>query len=190
MNTELPDYDVVADVLKSAGLESDAAECHGALCALLCTIDRLIAAHWLTLYLTAEKAALLPENALAVLGTIFEATESQIDNPEFSFHLLLPDDDSGLDVKVEAISSWCQGFLMGLGLGGVTDIDNLPADLPELVQDFIKISRADALSLDDADASENAFEEIMEYVRVGTLMFREEMKALNAPSRDENQPLH
>ena len=60
----------------------------------------------------------------------------------------------------------------------------------QLVQDFIKISRADALSLDDEKASEHAFEEIMEYVRVGTLMFREEMKALNAPSRDENQPLH
>ena len=190
MNTELPDYDLVADALKSAGLDNDAAECHGALCALLSTVDRLNAAHWLALYLTAEKAAALPQDVLAVLGTIFETTSGQIDNPEFSFHLLLPSDDSMLDVRVEAISSWCQGFLMGLGLGGVTDIDNLPGDLPELVQDFIKISRADALSLDDEKASENAFEEIMEYVRVGAMMFREEMKALNAPVRDENQPLH
>ena len=190
MNTELPNYDVVADALKSAGLENNPAECHGALSALLSTVESLNAAHWLALYLTAEKAAALPQEVLAVLGAIFETTSGQIDNPEFSFHLLLPEDDSMLDVKVEAISNWCQGFLMGLGLGGVTDIDNLPGDLPELVQDFIKISRADALSLDDEQASENAFEEIMEYVRVGAMMFREEMKALNVPARDESQPLH
>lgn len=190
MNSELPDYDVVADTLKKAGLENDAAECHGALCALLCTVDRLNAAHWLALYLTAEKAAVLPPDALATLGSIFETTAGQIDNPEFSFHLLLPGDDAMLDARVEAISHWCQGFLMGLGLSGVTDIANLPGDLPELVQDFIKISRADALALDDEEASAHAFEEILEYVRVGTMMFREEMKALNAPVRDEKQPLH
>lgn len=190
MITELPDYDVVSDALKSAGLENNAAECHGALSALLSTVDRLNAAHWLALYLTAEKASVLPQEVLAVLGTVFEATTTQIDNPEFSFKLLLPSDESMLDIRVEAISNWCQGFLMGLGLGGVTDIANLPGDLPELVQDFIKISRADALSLDDTEESENAYAEIMEYVRVGAMMFREEMKTLNTPARDKNQPLH
>ena len=103
---------------------------------------------------------------------------------------MLPDDDSIIDVRVEAISDWCQGFLMGLGLAGIKDIENLPEDLPELVQDFIKISRADALSLDDDEASENAFTEIVEYVRVGALMFREEMKILHKPVSDTPPKLH
>jgi yecA family protein len=190
MKYELPDFDVVADALKSAGLDSDTAECHGALSALLSTVEGLNAAHWLALYLTAEKAAELPADILAVLGTVFEATAEQIDNPEFGFNLLLPSDDSMLDVRVEAISNWCQGFLMGLGLAGVKDIESLPGDLSELVQDFIKISRADALALDDTEASENAFAEIVEYVRVGAMMFREEMKALNTDNQEKPQPLH
>ena len=194
MSKQLPDYDVVADAVKRAGLESSAAECHGGLTSLLCTVDKIIPAQWLALYLTAGKAAELPANILATLGTLFEATAEQIDNPEFDFQLLLPDDDSILDVRVEAISDWCQGFLMGLSLGGVADVENLPGDLSELVQDFIKISRADSLSLDDEEASENAFAEIVEYVRVGALMFREEMKAVNKAAQGQNtdgpQQLH
>ena len=194
MSKLLPDYDVVADTVKRAGLESNAAECHGGLTALLCTVDKLIPAQWLALYLNTETATGLGPDILATLGSLFEATAEQIDNPDFDFQLLLPDDESILDARVEAISDWCQGFLMGLGLAGVKDVENLPGDLPELVQDFIKISRADALSLDDEEASENAFAEIVEYVRVGALMFREEMKALHKPNPDQKtdgpQQLH
>jgi len=190
MSSELPDYDVVADTVKRAGLECSAAECHGGLTALLCGVGDMIPAQWLALYLNAEKAAGLPTDVLATLGSLFEATAEQIDNIEFDFQLLLPDDDSIIDVRVEAISDWCQGFLMGLGLAGIKDIESLPEDLPELVQDFIKISRADALSLDDDETSENAFTEIVEYVRVGALMFREEMKILHKPVSDTPPQLH
>lgn len=194
MSKELPEYDVVADAVKRAGLEGNAAECHGGLTALICTVDSIIPAQWLALYLDAEKAAGLPTDILATLGNLFEATYEQIDNPEFDFQLLLPDDDSSLDARVEAISGWCQGFLMGLGLGGVTNIENLPGDLAEIVQDFIKISRADSLSLDDEEASENAFAEIVEYMRVGAIMFREEMKTANKTKQgqqtDRPEQLH
>lgn len=190
MNNELPEYDLVADALKRSGQESDAAECHGALCALLCTVDRLIAAQWLAMTMSTEKAAALPADILATLGTLFEVTAQQIDNPDFDFQLLIPGDNSMLDVRVEGISHWCQGFLLGLGLGGVTTIDNLPGDLPELVNDFVKISRADTLSLDDESASESAFMEIVEYIRVGCLMFREEMKALNKPGQQNPEQVH
>jgi yecA family protein len=190
MNNELPDYDLVADALKRAGQESDAAECHGALCALVCTVDKLTPAQWLAMTMSTEKAAGLAADILATLGTLFEATTQQIDNPDFDFQLLIPGDDSMLDVRVEGISHWCQGFLLGLGIGGVTNIESLPGDLPELVQDFVKISRADALSLDDEEASESAFMEIVEYIRVGAMMFREEMKALNSPAQGAPEQIH
>lgn len=194
MTKELPDFDVVADALKRTGLESNAAECHGGLTALLCTVDQLTPAQWLALYLTSEKAASLPADVLATLGALYEATAEQMDNPDFDFQLLVPSDDSIIDARVEAISDWCQGFLMGLGLAGVADVENLPGDLPEVVQDFIKISRADSLSLDNDEASENAFVEIVEYMRVAALMFREEMKAINNTNQGQEsegpQQLH
>jgi hypothetical protein len=190
MSKELPDYDVVADAVNRAGLESSAAECHGGLTALLCTVENLNPAQWLALYVSAEKAKELPQDVLAVLGEMFKATAEQLDDADFDFQLLLPTDDSILDARVEAISDWAQGYLMGLGLGGVADVANLPGDLPELVQDFIKISRADSLSLDDEEASENAFAEIVEYMRVGALMFRQEMKSLHTAGKDNPKQLH
>jgi len=59
---------------------------------------------------------------------------------------------------------------------GITDVDKLAANLPEIVRDFVEISRADSFELGGSEEDEAAFLEISEFVRMGTLLFRVEFK--------------
>ena len=188
MSELLPDYDLVADVISRSGSESNAAECHGSLCALLCVASGLEPGDWVQMFFQ-EKADNLPVNDIELLNSLFLTTQSQMNSDGFELQVLQPSDDSRVVVRVEALSNWCQGFLLGLGLGGVTEVASLPGDLPELVNDFVKISRADSLDLGEEEEAEMAYMEIVEYLRVGTLMFRQEMLELvNVDDNGKEQP--
>ena len=42
-----------------------------------------------------------------------------MNNSDVEFELMLPDDDESLEARVEALGTWCQGFVYGLAAGGV-----------------------------------------------------------------------
>ena len=153
-------YDEVNDALRRIGVENDAAEVHGGLCGLFSTIGGLSVEYWLDTTMTTpvEGDALsvdaLSNESRSLLTLLFHATEKQLSGQDFSFSPFLPDDDAGLAARIEALSHWCQGFLLGLTQGGLTDPDGLPGDLPEIVRDLIEISRAESYELDDDNQDE------------------------------------
>src|SRR5271170_819112 len=82
-----------------------------------------------------------------------------------------------------ALAQWCQGFLYGLGAGRITDASELPGEVGEIVRDFIAITRADADAAEEADeADENAYAELVEFVRVGVQLLFEELAVARAPA--------
>ena len=111
-------YDEINDALKRMNLEQDAAEVHGALCGLFCTVNGLDAPFWLnsTLTNTPEEDAYtvdaLASESRSLLTQLFNGTEKQLAGEDFDFQLFLPDDNSGLYARVEALSNWCQGFYL------------------------------------------------------------------------------
>ena len=172
-----PDYDIVNDALQRSGCEQDAAELHGQLCAVLTLIESLTLEQWLDMVLPqAEKGDALRAETRSLLAEVFEQTVQTIDAADFAFQLLIPDDDAVLAKRLEAISHWCQGFLLGITHAGITDIDKLPSNLPEIVRDFVEISRAESFEISDSEEDEASFVEISEFVRMGTLLFRVEFK--------------
>ena len=172
-----PDYDIVNDALQRSDSEQDAAEHHGQLCALLSLQDSFPQDQWLTQVLPdTEKGDALLAETRSILSEIYQATTSSIDAEDFAFQLLLPDDDAALSQRLQALSHWCQGFLMGITHAGITDIDKLPSNLPEIVRDFVQISRAESFEIDNSEEDEASFVEISEFVRMGTLLFRVEFK--------------
>lgn len=172
-----PDYDVVNDALQRSECEQDAAEQHGQLCAVLSLLDSITLEQWLDIALPkGENGDALRAETRSILAEIYEQTVQTIDAEDFDFQLLLPDDDAGLSQRLQAISHWCQGFLMGITHAGITDVDKLAANLPEIVRDFVEISRADSFELGGSEEDEAAFLEISEFVRMGTLLFRVEFK--------------
>ena len=86
-----------------------------------------------------------------------------------------------MDERTRSLAQWCTGFLAGLGLGA--PLQALSEESSEALQDLQQIAQAGfSIQGDDADQegleeeNEQAFFEIVEYVRVVTLILREELR--------------
>ena len=176
MNPPLPDYDEINDALQGLSSQFDAAEFHGQLCGLLCTHDRLQLPDWLALSLPEYDAAALSVMPHELFQALLAYSQAGLSSEDFGFQLLLPDDTAGLGARVEALGNWCQGFLLGISHAGVSNIETLPGELPEVVKDFLNISQAESFELEDEEEDEIAYMELVEYVRVGVQLFHEEMR--------------
>jgi uncharacterized protein YgfB (UPF0149 family) len=176
MSQPLPDYDQINDALQGAPCELDAAEFHGQLCGLLCTCDRLELADWLMVSLPESDPATLSPAAHELFQAALDHSQTVLGSEDFGFQLLLPDDTAGLAARLEALANWCQGFLFGISHAGVADIQGLPGELPEIVEDFVNISRAEDFELENDEEDEAAYMELVEYVRVGVQLFHEELR--------------
>ena len=94
------------------------------------------------------------------------------------FSPMLPDDDEALIDRAEELACWCQSFLAGMGAAGTLDKDAMGEQVGEIVLDFSRLAQAGFDEDDedhDEDESENAFAEILEFVRVGAQLIYEEL---------------
>ena len=57
----------------------------------------------------------MPDEDRTLLLRLFEQTRDLLGSDEFEFDLFLPEDEALLGERLEALSSWCQGFLFGVG---------------------------------------------------------------------------
>lgn len=173
---ELPDYDELNDALTRLEIVTDAAECHGLLCGLLCA-DKEPRKHWLAEILPAggDNSDLLVKELRALLDTVYAATEEQFEAAAFGMRLLLPDDNEALYIRLQALGRWCEGFYLGLGIAGVNDLDKLPEDSREVVQDMIDIAQVEVSDDETDEEDEVAYTEVAEYLRVGVLLIHEEL---------------
>lgn len=189
-------YDEINDALKRISVEQDAAEVHGVLCGLFCTVNGLSASYWLdnTLTHSPDEDALtvdtLNSESRSLLTQLFSATEKQLSGQDFDFQPLLPDDNSGLHTRIESLSFWCQGFLYGLSQGGLTDPAGLPGELPDIVKDLVEISRAESYELDDDIQDEKDYMELVEFIRVAVQLFVDEMQQFQVEEPNDESGYH
>lgn len=190
-------YDEVNDALRRISIEEDAAEVHGGLCGLFCTVGGLTADYWLEQTLTrshkddALTVDTLNSESRTLLTLLFTGTEKQLTGLDFSFEPFVPDDDAGLAARIEAVSHWCQGFLFGLSQGGLTEPESLPGDLPEILSDIVEISRAESYELDDEAEDEKDYMELIEFIRVAVQLFTDEMQQFQIDeSEDDDTSYH
>jgi len=178
MSQLLPDYDQVNDAIRGVPSDFNAAEFHGQLCGLLCTCDRLQLQDWLLVSLPEIAPSSLSPLSHELFQVLLDHSQAALGGDDFGFELLLPDDTAGLAARLEALATWCQGFLFGISHAGVSDIQALPGELPEIVEDILSISRAEnfALENEDEDEAEAAYMELVEYLRVGVQLFSEELR--------------
>ena len=171
------DFDMVQTALEQLNANVDATEAHGALSALL--IDNAGFATWLghTLDELPDNGNVLAAEQLGVLEQLFEQTREQLYQEELSFELLLPDDTDDFGLRLLGLSGWCQGFLFGFGVSGVGAEDSLDDESRECLSDLLEISK---LGHDEetSDESEQQYVEIVEHVRVATLLLNESLNPL------------
>ena len=191
----MPNYPDIAQ-LEGLLFDMDAAlgatESHGALCGMLCAQGSTEASQWM-LHVLGEHAETSKQLQAAgkLLLQVHQLAVEQMNDNDIEFELMLPDDDEPLESRVEALGTWCQGFVYGLSLGGITEDSELPEDSKELIKDILEISRAGYIADDEAEAELNAsmdadeedevaFMEVCEYVRIGIMFIYEELQPLQS----------
>jgi uncharacterized protein len=182
-----PDYSHIQQLLAQERSLADAAEAHGTLAGCLCATSGYRFEDWLKEILPEGRAA--PE-AQASLQQLYAATTDALLQPDMEFELLLPADMQPIDVRTAALAQWCQGFLYGLGAGAIADASQLPGDTGEIVRDFVEITRAGVDAEQGEEANENAYAELVEFVRVGVQLLFEELAGARRPPAPAAAPLH
>jgi len=160
-------------------------ECHGVVSGLLCADNHFSRDAWLARFreeAPAEGAAV--REALELLGLLFDRTGAQLADPLLEFTPLLAEEDAPLEQRLEALGAWCQGFLFGLAAGGVREMERLPDESAEAVRDLVEISGVHRYEADDAEEDEQAYMELVEFVRTAVLLINEELNPVKAPPRD------
>lgn len=185
-----PDIAQLEDLLFNADAELGAVESHGTLCGMLCAQGATEASQWMLAVLGEhEESSSALQQVGKVLLVMHQTTVAQMNDSEVEFELMLPDDEEAIEARVDALGSWCQGFVYGLALGGIKEDTELPEDSKELITDIIEISRAGVVADEEAeqavseggdDEDEVAFMEVCEYVRMGVLLIYEELQPLQS----------
>ena len=171
------DFDAVQRALEGLAANTDAAEAHGTLCALL--LGNASLEIWLahTLDAAPDAGDVVAAERLAVLAALYRETRDQLLGEEFEFAPLLPDDNDEFGQRLLALSSWCQGFVYGFGAVGVHDPETLDDAARECLSDLLEISK---LGHDEetSDEAEQQYLEIVEHVRMATLLLHETLNPL------------
>ena len=175
------DYERLRDALAAAGAVVVLPELHGGVCGALCVGGAPAARRWLADCLDDERLDAAAAAVTDELDELIVASEQMLDERELAFTPLLPGDDAPLDEQVEALASWCQGFLNGVGSTAAAAGRSAPegSALDEILHDFAELSRA-GLSDDEAAGHgqpDFALAELKEYVRVSVQIAFEELGA-------------
>jgi len=168
----------VARVLQTLQSSVAAAESHGCLCGALCTTQQYPVESWLDELAPDADEDPADQNIAddrATLRLLFADTMRALRGDEMAFQLLLPDDDAALMERALALSQWCQGFLYGFGTGGAVPREQLSGEVEEVLRDLTHISQASVETGAEAEEEEQAYAEIVEYVRAGVQLIHDEL---------------
>jgi len=159
------DFDEVAGHLLEQGLDVSPSGLHGCLCGLL-----------------AAGAPGEPEAGLALLNQamdidlhgelaglaiqLYEVSAAAMEDEEFDFHPLLPDDDTEIEVRTQALADWTRAFISGYTQVSRTSVQQ---DSGEILRDFAVIAQAGIDEDASEDESEESYLELVEYLRFAAL---------------------
>lgn len=178
----------VASALAGARCDIGAAECHGMLCGMLSGPQRFDSLLWVDHVSGGDSTAFATGEPRAALAALLTQTEAEMLGEDYALALVLPADDAPLPERAAGFAAWCRGFLSGLGLSGIADLEALGEDAREFLAD---LSRFATLALDapgDED-DERALVELTEFTRMGVMLVRSELAELGGED-DTRANLH
>ena len=180
------EYDQLDEALRRCGAGWDAAQAHGLLCSRLAVQGQPAAAEWLARVMEdADARNASCGECRELLESVFAETYRQLAERQSEFEPLLPDDAHPGPARAQALAHWCEGFLHGLVSGPhPAELKAKLATEPvsEIIKDTLEITRATADSDDSAEAREEAWTELVEYLRVAAQLTYEELAGFRSPA--------
>lgn len=126
----------------------------------------------------------LPPEVQETFNQLYNTTCQQLVDTDFALVLCLPDDSAPINDRGQALLSWVQGFMLGFGLHQ-EDLTGCSDDVKEGLEDFAEIARMDE-EMSENEESEQAFFEVLEYVRVTAMLCFIELG--KSPEEQQSQP--
>jgi len=180
-NNMIP-YQPFAEHLKSIGVLASPAELHAQACAALCVNKETSFEQWLNHicndYCVEDPGA---PNLQYVMSAVFDYAKAELNKDDYSFKLLLPQDETGLKERIEVLSDWVATYISGLGTAGFVS-ETLSQDCKEFMHDMDKITRIDH-DIEGLEGEELDFIEIAEYVRSGVMLLYIELNQVKTESK-------
>ncbi len=166
MPSVTPDFDKIATLLSNNKIFNSVSELHGIICGQLCAGGKQSDATltWHLLCLENKPSKIMSDLIIRLQLNIHE----QLEADDFSFQLLLPDDEAELSIRLHALSNWCEGFITGFGGAFAKGDSSLLEETREVLKDFTAIVNIDDSEQDELENAEQDFMEVLEYVRMAT----------------------
>ena len=187
MSAQLPAYEIFQEALApAAGGYLTPAEVQGFVCGLVGAGHPMVSPAWrgaLTTLLNNSEA--LPEPAQPLLESLYQQTCEAYLEMGFGLALYLPDEDTSLPERLEALGLWCQGFLTGFSVAPKGEA--LSDDINEALKDLSEISQID-VNVEEGEEMESAYMEVVEHVRLSAQLVYAELG--DKPKGDDVQSVH
>ncbi len=187
-------YTLAEQLLKTMALKQDVkvsdspltvAGLHGAVCGYVCAVPSS-AGHAEMIVEAIGQINIPQENRQVLLNFVsrlLELVNEQLLAEDYSFELLLPEDESPLPERLAALSYWCDYFSVGFSAAFANPQLPLPPLIQEVLNDFVSISRVSLeASVETDEQAEADFLELEEYVRIAALNCHRALLNEHAPT--------
>ena len=189
---DMPTWDDAADSLFNAGQTLNPSALHGAMAGLLGAGFSPNNEH----HFAATVAALEKSLAIDLTGELVDfvsrlslATLSAIQDADYTFQPLMPEDDGSLEERLLSIAEWSRGFLSGF-TQGITLREAAGEPIPTMTagarKDMAAIAQVETEEADSEDA-EPQLEDIIEYIRFAAINIVNEAQSLQEGNSENLQ---
>lgn len=177
----------VQAVLNAESVQAHGAELHGVLTGLIAAGYEFESTDYLAMINDMfNNGEGLPLPVKSTVKQLYSEIWQTLLDDSYGFKLMLADDDDSIAERAAALGHWVQGFSLGFGLQQ-KDTAIASEDIKEVLSDFSEIANLSD-EVDEDEATEQAYYEIAEYVKVSVLLCFSELGA--APDTENKQILH
>jgi hypothetical protein len=185
------DFASAQAIITTQECQTHVSEIHGALVGLVCSGFSFEDQSYLPLmrdmFNSSDK---FTDKIEKTMVQMYSEIWTDVSDDNYTFQLLIPDDDDSIIERAHGLATWVQGFNLGFALQ-LKDNKINSSDVKEIIGDFSEIANLASNDMDEDEDAEHAFFEISEYVRISALYcFTELGQQPNPNKKNENTTIH
>ncbi len=166
-----PDYSMMQELLRTSVPDCTPATLHGVITGLLTSGAPDIDEDDIATLMQQEFTPVIAQ----LVSRLITTTRSQLQELDYSFQLLLPQDEATLAARVLALGSWCDSFTAGFSAGFVQAESALDEEGREALTDIAQLAGLMDEETDELDDEEGDYMELVEYVRMATVTLYQQL---------------
>jgi uncharacterized protein YgfB (UPF0149 family) len=183
----LPDFTELDLMLTNNSIKQHPSESHGMICGIVCSNQPID--NW-EIKITGLSDIKNDDNANKTLQNLYQLSDQLLSNSLFDFQLILPDDSEALPTRAEALTLWCQGFLMGLQIANIPVSGSQKDEVSESIRDLVEIAKMNYEAVVASEEDEEAYTELAEYVRIAVIDVHQDLHHQPSLTSERNLNLH